>query len=92
MPVRILVPTPLRPFTGQQAAVSVEGSTVGELLQALTVAHPGLRPHLFTADGALRSFVNVYVNDDDVRYMDKLDTKVADSDTVSILPAVAGGA
>jgi sulfur-carrier protein adenylyltransferase/sulfurtransferase len=91
MPVRILVPTPLRPFTGQQAAVSVEGSTVGELLRALTTTHPELRPHLFSAEGALRSFVNVYVNDDDIRHLEKEDTPVSPADTVSIVPSVAGG-
>jgi molybdopterin/thiamine biosynthesis adenylyltransferase/rhodanese-related sulfurtransferase/molybdopterin converting factor small subunit len=91
MPVRILVPTPLRPFTGQQASVSVDGSTVGELLRALTTAHPELRPHLFTAEGALRSFVNVYVNDDDIRHLQKEATPVGAADTVSIVPSVAGG-
>ena len=91
MPVRILVPTPLRPFTGQQASVSVEGSTVGELLRALTTAHPELRPHLFTPEGALRSFVNVYVNDDDIRHLQKEATPVGAADTVSIVPSVAGG-
>jgi sulfur-carrier protein adenylyltransferase/sulfurtransferase len=91
MSVRILVPTPLRPFTGQQASVSVDGSTVGELLRALTTAHPELRPHLFTAEGGLRSFVNVYVNDDDIRHLQKEATPVGAADTVSIVPSVAGG-
>jgi adenylyltransferase/sulfurtransferase len=91
MPVRIMVPTPLRPFTGQQAAVAVEGATVGELLRALTAAHPDLRPHLFNADGALRSFVNVYVNDEDIRQLKREDTPVGSSDTLSIVPSVAGG-
>ena len=88
---RILIPTPLRPFTGQQAAVAVEARTVGELLEKLTTDHSELRPHLFTADGALRSFVNVYVNDEDIRYLDRERTPVADRDTVSIVPSVAGG-
>ena len=91
MPVRILVPTPLRPFTGQQAVVPTEGATVGELLRALTTAHPELRPHLFTTDGVLRSFVNIYVNDDDIRHLKKEDTPVGTADTVSIVPSVAGG-
>jgi molybdopterin/thiamine biosynthesis adenylyltransferase/rhodanese-related sulfurtransferase/molybdopterin converting factor small subunit len=91
MPVRILVPTPLRPFTGQQAVVAAEGATVGELLRALTTAHPDLRPHLFTPEGALRSFVNVYVNDDDIRHLKREDTPVGAADTVSIVPSVAGG-
>jgi adenylyltransferase/sulfurtransferase len=91
MPVRILVPTPLRPFTGQQAAVAAEGSTVGEVLRALTAAHPDLRQHLFSPDGTLRSFVNVYVNDEDIRQLKREETPVASSDTVSIVPSVAGG-
>jgi sulfur-carrier protein adenylyltransferase/sulfurtransferase len=91
MPVRILVPTPLRPFTGGQAVVAAEGATVGELLRSLTTTHPELRPHLFNAEGGLRSFVNVYVNDDDVRHLKKEDTPVAATDTVSIVPSVAGG-
>jgi adenylyltransferase/sulfurtransferase len=88
---RILVPTPLRPFTGQQPIVAAEGATVGELLRALTAAHPDLRPHLFNAEGALRSFVNVYVNDDDIRHLKREETPVSASDTVSIVPSVAGG-
>jgi sulfur-carrier protein adenylyltransferase/sulfurtransferase len=91
MPVRILVPTPLRPFTGQQAVVAAEGATVGELLRSLTTTHPELRPHLFNAEGALRSFVNIYVNDDDIRHLKKEDTPVTPADTVSIVPSVAGG-
>ena len=91
MPVRILVPTPLRPFTGGQAAVTAEGATVGDLLRALTTIHPDLRPHLFSAEGTLRSFVNVYVNDDDIRQLKREDTPVGPHDTVSIVPSVAGG-
>ena len=92
MATRILIPTPLRPFTGQQAAVAVDGHTVGELLRNLTDSHAGLRPHLFGADGTLRSFVNVYVNDEDIRYLQRDRTPVSDRDTVSIVPSVAGGA
>jgi len=91
MPVRILVPTPLRPFTSGQAVVAAEGATVGELLRALTTTHPDLRPHLFSAEGTLRSFVNVYVNDDDIRHLKREDTPVGPNDTVSIVPSVAGG-
>ena len=91
MPVRILVPTPLRPFTGQQAVVTVEGSTVRELLLALTTTHPELRPHLFGAEGTLRSFVNIYVNDEDIRQLKREETPIVSSDTVSIVPSVAGG-
>ena len=91
MPVRILIPTPLRPFTGQQPVVAAEGATVGELLRALTTTHPDLRPHLFSAEGTLRSFVNVYVNDEDIRHLTREDTPVGPNDTVSIVPSVAGG-
>ena len=91
MPVRILVPTPLRPFTGQQSVVVAEGATVGELLRSLTATHPELKPHLFNPEGALRSFVNIYVNDDDIRHLKREETPVGPADTVSIVPSVAGG-
>ncbi|MEO8027212.1 MAG: MoaD/ThiS family protein, partial [Bryobacteraceae bacterium] len=64
---------------------------VGQVLGALTTQHPDLKKHLYTDDGRLRSFVNVYVNDEDIRYMDKSDTAVKDSDTISIVPSIAGG-
>ena len=88
---KILIPTPLRPFTDKQEAVEVAGGTVGELLQQLTTKHQGLKKHLYTDDGKLRSFVNVYVNDEDIRYLGRLDARLQPGDTVSILPAVAGG-
>jgi len=91
MPVRILIPTPLRPYTAHQAAVEVEGRTVGEILQQLTERHVDLRPHLFRDDGRLRSFVNLYVNDEDIRQLGGEDTVVSERDTVSIVPSVAGG-
>ncbi len=72
--------------------MTVDGATVGEVLQALESTHPGLAGQVLTADGSLHRFVNVYLNDDDVRYLERLDTKVSDGDVVSILPAVAGGA
>ena len=89
---RVLIPTPLRPYTGQQDAVEVEGATVGELLGALTAKYADLRRHLYSEDGRLRSFVNVYVNDDDIRYLDKEATALKTGDVVSIVPSVAGGA
>ena len=92
MAIRILIPTPLRAFTGQQAELRLEGRNVGELLENLVARHGELRPHLFTPDGKLRSFVNVYVNDNDIRYLDKERTTIAESDTLSIIPSVAGGA
>ena len=91
MSVRILIPTPLRAFTGQQAEVRLDGQNVGELLQNLVARHGELRQHLFTPDGKLRSFVNVYVNDNDIRYLEKERTPIGESDTLSIIPSVAGG-
>ena len=91
MPVAVRLPTVLRAAAGGQSTVSAEGSTIGEVLADLVRAYPGMAGQVLTDDGALHKFVNVYVNDDDVRYLDKLDTKVADGDEVSILPAVAGG-
>ena len=91
MPVQVRIPTILRPDAGGEAIVTAEGSTVGELFADLVAKYPALKDKVITADGELHKFVNVYVNDDDVRYLDKLDSKVTDADTVSILPAVAGG-
>jgi molybdopterin/thiamine biosynthesis adenylyltransferase/rhodanese-related sulfurtransferase/molybdopterin converting factor small subunit len=91
MPVKVLIPTPLRPYTGQQAIVEIEGDNVGELLQNLTLQHADLRPHLFSPDGKLRSFVNIYLNDEDIRYLKREQTPVSASDTISIVPSVAGG-
>jgi len=91
MSVRILIPTPLRAFTDQQSTVHANGGTVGDVLRSLTTTHPGLQPHLYAADGALRRFVNVYVNDRDIRQLQREATSVAATDTVSIVPSVAGG-
>src|ERR1051326_6240399 len=88
---KILIPTPLRPYTDKQDAVDASGATVGELLADLTRRHSGLKAHLYNDQGKLRSFVNVYVNDEDIRYLQKEQTPVAASDTVSIIPSVAGG-
>ena len=91
MAVTVRIPTPLRPFTDHRAAVDVEGATIGQILERLTASYDALRPHLYAADGTLRSFVNIYVNDEDVRYLDRERTAVRDSDIVSIVPSVAGG-
>ena len=91
MSVTIRIPTTLRTLTGGSAQVEVEGSTVGEVLSALEAAHPGFKERLFDDDGSLRRFVNVFVADDDVRYLDGVGTPVPDGETVSIIPAVAGG-
>jgi len=92
MATKILIPTPLRPFTDKLDAVEIDGKTIGELLQNLTTKYGGLKQHLYSADGKLRSFVNIYVNDDDIRYLQKDQTPLKSGDTVSIIPSVAGGA
>jgi sulfur-carrier protein adenylyltransferase/sulfurtransferase len=92
MATRILIPTPLRPFTDKKDAVEASGNTVGELLADLTTKHAGLKAHLYNDQGKLRSFVNIYVNDEDIRYLQKEQTAVSAADTVSIIPSVAGGA
>src|SRR5271157_432251 len=89
--MKVLIPTPLRPYTGKQASVEVAAGTVGQTLRELTNQFPDLRKQLFSDDGKLRRFVNVYVNDEDIRYLDHENTPVKDSDTVSIVPSVAGG-
>src|SRR5215208_5925681 len=89
---KILIPTPLRPYTDKQDAVDATGTTIGELLADLTRKHAGLKNHLYNDQGKLRSFVNIYVNDEDIRYLQKEQTPVAADDTVSIIPSVAGGA
>jgi adenylyltransferase/sulfurtransferase len=91
MSVKIQIPTPLRPYTDKLDVVEIEGSTVNELLANLTTRFAGLKQHLFTDEGRMRSFVNVYVNDEDIRYLQKDQTPLKSGDTVSIIPSVAGG-
>jgi len=91
MPTTILIPTPLRPYTNKSASVEVEGRTVGEALENLTRTHDRLRSHLYGDDGKLRSFVNIYVNDSDIRYLQKEETLLKPKDTIAIVPSVAGG-
>jgi sulfur-carrier protein adenylyltransferase/sulfurtransferase len=88
---RILIPTPLRPFAGKQDVVEVEGTTVGDVLQRLVGRYGDLRRHLYNEDGRLRSFVNIYVNDEDIRHLDREQTALSAGDTISIVPSVAGG-
>jgi molybdopterin converting factor small subunit len=88
---KIHIPTPLRRYTGNQAAVDVKAGTIADSLNDLVAQHPDLRRHLYTDEGKLRAFVNVYLNDEDVRYMQKEATPVKDSDTISIVPSIAGG-
>ena len=92
MSVEVRIPTMLRSSVGGAATVELEGATIGELIDDLVSKYPGLAGQVITEDGSLHRFVNVYLNDDDIRYLAKLDTKVGEGDTVSILPAVAGGA
>ena len=89
---KILIPAPLRKFTGNAAEVVVPGATVGEALQSLAATHPELRQQIFTDDGKIRSFVNVYHNDEDIRFLDKEATATADGDVVTLVPSIAGGA
>ena len=86
----IRIPTPLRPYTGGQSKVAVSGGTVGAALDDLTGQHPDLRQHLFEGDN-LRSFVNIYLNKEDVRQLDGRETVVEDDDTLMIIPSIAGG-
>jgi molybdopterin converting factor small subunit len=89
--MKILVPTPLRQYAGKQSAVEVPAATVGEALNGLTTAYPDLRKHLYGDEGKLRAFVNVYLNDEDIRYLQNDATAVKDGDTLSIIPSIAGG-
>ena len=91
MPVKILIPTPLRQYAGNAAEVAVAGGTVAEALDDLVSRHAAIKKHLLSDDGKLRSFVNVYVNDEDIRHLDKADTSLGDSDVITIVPSVAGG-
>lgn len=91
MSVTVRVPTTLRPVTGGESEVSVSAGTVSEVISALDAAHPGFAGKLLDEDGKLRRFVNVFVADDDIRFSEGLETPVPDGETVSIIPAVAGG-
>src|SRR5215472_2031952 len=88
---KVLIPTPLRQYAGKQDAVSVPGSTVGEVLKSLTTQFPDLRKQIFNDEGKIRSFVNVYLNDEDIRYLSKDATPTKDGDTISLVPSIAGG-
>ena len=91
MATRVLIPTPLRQFTGGSDTLQLEGSTVGDVLRALVLQHGDLKRHLFSDEGKLRSFVNIYLNDDDIRHLQREATPVGPGDTLSIVPSVAGG-
>ena len=89
--MKILVPTPLRQYAGKQSAIDVQAATVGEALSALTSSYPDLRKHLYSDEGKLRAFVNLYLNDEDIRYLQHDQTAVKEGDTLSIVPSIAGG-
>lgn len=91
MAVKVIIPTPLRVFAGMREYAEMEARTVGEALGRLTNQFADLRKHLFTDEGRIRSFVNVYVNDEDIRYLSKENTPIKDGDTISIVPSIAGG-
>ena len=88
---KILIPTPLRQFADKKDSFEVNADTVGQALGQLTTAHAELKRHLYNDEGKLRSFVNIYLNDEDIRYMSKEATAVAATDTISIVPSIAGG-
>jgi sulfur-carrier protein len=89
--VTVRLPTVLRPQANGQSTVSVEGTNVGEVMSSLVATFPGLQGNLLDDSGQVRKFVNIYINDEDIRFLDKLDTAVNEGDEVAILPAVAGG-
>ncbi len=92
MTAKVRIPTVLRPAMGGQTTVAVEGSTIGEVLAQITAEYPSIKGQLVNEDGSLHRFLNVYVNDDDVRYLGGVDAPVANDDEITLLPAVAGGA
>ncbi len=89
--MKIHIPTPLRQYADKKDTVEVAAKTVGDALSGLVSKHPDLRRHLYTEDGKLRAFVNVYLNDEDIRYLQKEATPVKDADSISIVPSIAGG-
>jgi adenylyltransferase/sulfurtransferase len=91
MSVKVMIPTPLRPHTGGKAAAEFQAKTVAEALAHLTAQYADLKRHLFTEEGSLRSFVNVYVNGEDIRYLAQENTPTKDGDTIKIIPSIAGG-
>lgn len=91
MPVKIAVPAPLRPYTAQQKILEIEAPTAGMLLSRLVALFPDLKAHLFDEQERIRRFVNVYVNDEDIRYLENENTPVRSGDLVSLVPSVSGG-
>jgi adenylyltransferase/sulfurtransferase len=91
MTVTVHIPTPLQAYAGKNATIQVQGETVGEILQQLVISHAALKKHLFTEDGQVRKFVNVYLNNEDIRYLQHVHTQVEDKDVIRIIPSIAGG-
>jgi molybdopterin converting factor small subunit len=91
MPVKVIIPTPLRQYACKQESVVLQAASVGEALNSLVATFSELRKHLYADDGRLRSFVNVYVNDEDIRFLQQEKTQVNEGDTISIVPSIAGG-
>lgn len=91
MAITVRIPTPLRKITGGNDEVSIEGSNIAEVLDALEAAHPGIKERICEEDGKLRKFVNLYVNDEDIRFKDNMETVLKEGDELSIVPAIAGG-
>ena len=91
MTVKVLIPTPLQKFTQNQATVECDGATINELMDSLDSQCPGIKARLCDESGTLRRFINFYVNEEDIRFLDNADTALSDGDEVSIVPAVAGG-
>jgi len=91
MSVQVRIPTPLRKFTGGRDTVEAEGSSISAVLADLDAKHPGLRERICETDGSIRRFVNLYINGDDIRFLENLDSPVKDGDEISIVPAIAGG-
>ena len=92
MPVKVIIPTPLRQYAEKKESLEVRATTVGEALEAITSQYGDLRKHLYNAEGKLRSFVNIYVGDEDIRFLQKEQTPLKENDVISIVPSIAGGA
>jgi molybdopterin converting factor small subunit len=88
---KVLIPTPLRQYVEKKDVVEASGATVADVLSGVITEHPSLKKQIYTDEGKLRSFVNVYLNDEDIRYLDKEKTAVSEDDTLSIVPSIAGG-
>ena len=91
MAVKVMIPTPLRQYTEKRDAIEVEGATVADALAGVAKRYQGLHKHLYNEEGRLRSFVNIYLNDEDIRYLQKDQTPLNDNDVISIVPSIAGG-